>query len=89
MHSARVVGQTQGKNPTVATVADLQLHREFDLADQCLESLHRKLKQSNPSTIITACAECLEALLRIKARFHEDFEVLTVLEYLMRYKENF
>lgn len=65
------------------------LQGEFDLADRCLDSLHTKIMKARPKIIVTSCAECLEALLRIKAKHHEDFEVLTVLEYLMRHRDRF
>jgi len=65
------------------------LHGEFELADRCLDALHEKIMPGDPSIIITACAECFEALLRIKAKFGEDFEVLTVAEYLLRHADRF
>ena len=65
------------------------LQGEFDLADDCLDSLHGKIMKADPRIIVTSCAECLEALLRIRAKHHGDFEVLTVLEYLLRHPERF
>ena len=65
------------------------LQGEFELADNCIDSLHEKIKKSAPTTVITACAECFEALLRIRAKFDEEFEVLTVAEYLLRYIDRF
>ena len=65
------------------------LQGEFDLADRCLDSLHEKIMKARPKIIVTSCAECLEALLRIRAKHHEDFEVLSVLEYLMRHADRF
>jgi Fe-S oxidoreductase len=62
---------------------------EFYLADQCLDSLHRRIMKARPKTIVTSCAECLEALLRIRAKHHESFEVLSVLEYLLRNIDRF
>jgi len=62
---------------------------EYDIADQCLDSLHEKIMKSEPEIVITGCAECLEALLRIKEKYDETFEALTVIEYLMRYIDKF
>ena len=65
------------------------LQGEFELADRCLDALHERVMKSSPKVVITACAECLEALLRIKLKFREDFEVLTVVEYLLRHIDRF
>lgn len=60
------------------------LQGEFDSADHCLELLHEKIKAINPKIVITACAECYEAVAQIKTTYHEKFEVLSVVEYLQR-----
>lgn len=65
------------------------LQGELDLADKCLDALHAKVMVSRPETVITGCAECLEALLRIKAKYNEGFQVLSVVEYLMEHRDRF
>jgi len=65
------------------------LQGEFDQVDHCMEALHEKIQKCNPSVILTGCAECLEALLRIKKRYHSTFEVYSVAEYLMQHVEKF
>jgi Fe-S oxidoreductase len=65
------------------------LQGEFDQADHCLESLHNTIKAVNPKTVITACAECFEAVTQIKTIYNEDFEVLSVVQYLLKNKEKF
>ena len=65
------------------------LQGDFDLADRCLDALHEKVMVSDPKIVITGCAECLEALLRIKAKHKTDFQVLSALEYLMEFVEKF
>ena len=65
------------------------LQGEFDLADRYMEILHEKILKLKPSVIITGCAECYEALVRIKETYHELFEVLSVVEYLMRNRHKF
>jgi glycolate oxidase iron-sulfur subunit len=55
---------------------------EFDLADHYLDLLYEKIKKINPEIIITGCAECLEALLRINAKHNEDFQIKSIVEYL-------
>jgi Fe-S oxidoreductase len=62
---------------------------ELELAEQCLDDLHGKIMVSAPEIIVTGCAECLEALLRIKAKFGEDYRVLSVTEYLMMHIDRF
>ncbi|MCX6665278.1 MAG: (Fe-S)-binding protein [Euryarchaeota archaeon] len=65
------------------------LQGEFDLADHCMEALHEKIQRCNPSVVLTGCAECLEALLWLKKRYHCTFEVYSVVEYLMQHVEKF
>jgi Fe-S oxidoreductase len=60
------------------------LQGEFDSSDHCLELLHKKIIEVNPTIIITACAECYEAISSIKTTYHEKFEVLSVVQYLKR-----
>ena len=65
------------------------LQGELDQADHCLEVLYRKIKISDPKVIITSCAECFEMLFQLKTRYNETFEVLSVVEYLLRYQDRF
>lgn len=65
------------------------LQGEFDRADHCLMQLHQKIKAVDPQIVITACAECFEAVEHIKKTFHERFEVLSVAQYLTRNQEKF
>ncbi|MBN1860039.1 MAG: (Fe-S)-binding protein [Candidatus Thermoplasmatota archaeon] len=65
------------------------LQGEFTQADHCLELLHRKIRRVNPKIVITACAECFEAVEHIKKIYMENFEVLSVVQYLERNKEKF
>jgi Fe-S oxidoreductase len=60
------------------------LQGEFDSADQCLELLHKKITAVDPSIVITACAECYEAVASIKKTYNKKFEVLSVVQYLQR-----
>jgi Fe-S oxidoreductase len=60
------------------------LQGEFDSADHCLELLHKKIIAVDPKIVITACAECYEAVAQIKTTYHEKFEVLSVVQYLQR-----
>jgi ferredoxin len=60
------------------------LQGEFDEADHCLEILSKKIKTIEPKIIITACAECFEAVEQIKKSTHATFEVLSVVQYLER-----
>jgi Fe-S oxidoreductase len=60
------------------------LQGEFDQADHCLKLLHEKIKAVDPKIVITACAECYEAVAQIKTTYHEKFEVLSVVQYLQR-----
>ncbi|KYK21802.1 hypothetical protein AYK25_07895 [Thermoplasmatales archaeon SM1-50] len=63
------------------------LQGEFDEADYCLKLLHGKIKTVSPNIVLTSCAECFEAVEQIKKIFNEDFEILSVVQYLVRYKE--
>jgi Fe-S oxidoreductase len=65
------------------------LQGDFELADRCLDELRLRIVKSKPKTVITACVECFEALLRIKAKHGEDFEVQTIAEYLLRHRDKF
>lgn len=65
------------------------LQGELDQADRCRELLYQKIKASTPRTIITSCAECFEVVQDIKTRYAEDFEVLSVAQYLLRYQDKF
>jgi heterodisulfide reductase subunit D len=65
------------------------LQGEFDDADQCLASLHQKIKKVNPAMVITGCAECYEAIERIKTTYHEDFELFSVAQYLNKNRGKF
>jgi Fe-S oxidoreductase len=60
------------------------LQGEFDQADHCLDLLHEKIKAVDPKIVITACAECYEAVAQIKITYHEKFEVLSVVQYLQQ-----
>lgn len=65
------------------------LQGEFDQADDCLRLLHEKIKAVDPKIVITSCAECFEAVEQGKKMHNEHFEVLSVVEYLLRYKNKF
>lgn len=65
------------------------LQGEFDQADSCLRLLHEKIKAIDPKIVITSCAECFEAVEQVKKMYNEHFEVLSVVEYLLRYKNKF
>jgi Fe-S oxidoreductase len=65
------------------------LQGEFDQADECYDELYEKIKKIDPAIILTGCAECFEALIHIKEKYQETFEVLTVVEYLMRHIDKF
>lgn len=65
------------------------LQGEFDQADGCLRLLHEKIKAVDPKIVITSCAECFEAVEQVKKMYNEHFEVLSVVEYLLRYKNKF
>jgi heterodisulfide reductase subunit D len=65
------------------------LQGEFDQAEECQQLLYQKLKACNPERILTACAECFEALERIKKTYHLNFEVLSIAQYLLWNHEKF
>jgi len=65
------------------------LQGEFDRADQCMDLLHEKIKRVEPKIVITACAECYEAVSQIKTTWNEDFEVMSVAEYLLKNIDKF
>ncbi|HUT00214.1 MAG TPA: (Fe-S)-binding protein [Candidatus Thermoplasmatota archaeon] len=60
------------------------LQGEFEEADHCLEALDKKIKTIDPKIIITSCAECFEAIEQIKKSTNATFEVLSVVQYLLR-----
>jgi Fe-S oxidoreductase len=60
------------------------LQGEFDQADQCLSLLHEKIKAVDPKVLLTACAECFEAVKHIKEIYNEKFEVQSIAEYLTK-----
>lgn len=65
------------------------LQGEFDEADKCIQLLYEKIKACDPKIIITACAECFEVIEQIKITNKMDFEILSVAQYLLRYKDKF
>lgn len=65
------------------------LQGEFDRADECMRQLHEDIARVHPKTVLTACAECHDAVTQIKATYHEQYEVLSVVEYLVRYQDRF
>ena len=65
------------------------LQGEFDLADECLEQLYQKIKACDPRIILTACAECFEAVEQIKKKYNMNIETLSVAQYLLRYQDKF
>jgi heterodisulfide reductase subunit D len=66
-----------------------RLQGEFEQADHCLEVLHQKLRTIEPKIIITACAECFEAVEQLKTTYDERYEVLNVVQYLLRHMKKF
>jgi len=74
---------------TACCGAPHMLQGEFDRADHCFELLYRKIKACDPKIIITACAECFEVVEQMKKKFNERFEVLSVIQYLLRYQNKF
>jgi Fe-S oxidoreductase len=74
---------------TACCGAPHMLQGEFDQADHCFEQLYQKIKTCDPKIIITACAECFEIVEQMKKKFNESFEVLSVTQYLLRYKNEF
>jgi Fe-S oxidoreductase len=65
------------------------LQGEFEQSDYCLRLLYEKIKAVHPKIIITSCAECFEAVEQIKKLHNETFEVLSVVQYLMRNIDKF
>ena len=65
------------------------LQGEFDRADECMKQLHRDITAVHPKTILTSCAECHDAITQIKTTYHEDYEVCSVVEYLVRHQGKF
>jgi heterodisulfide reductase subunit D len=74
---------------TACCGAPYLLQGEFDQADECQQLLYQKLKACDPKIILTACAECLEAVESIKKKYDMDVELLSVTQYLLRYQEKF
>lgn len=74
---------------TVCCGAPHLLQGELDEADHCAELLSQKIKACNPKIIITACAECFEAVEQIKNMQKMNYEVLSVTQYLLRFPEKF
>ena len=74
---------------TTCCGAPYLLQGDFDKADHCVTLLYDKIKAVEPKVIVTACAECFETIEDIKKRYNEDFEVLTVIQYLLRNKQKF
>ena len=66
-----------------------RLQGEFAAADECQKLLAQKIKTCAPKIIITACAECFEAIEQIKKTYQMDVEVLTVAQYLLRFQDKF
>jgi Fe-S oxidoreductase len=65
------------------------LQGEFELADECMRRLQQDIARVHPSIILTACAECHDAVTKIKAAYKEDYEVLSVVEYFVRHQDKF
>ena len=65
------------------------LQGEFDQADECQTLLYQKIKACDPKIILTACAECSEALEQIKKTYQMDVEILSITQYLIRYNDKF
>lgn len=65
------------------------LQGEFDRADECMRQLQRDIERIHPKIVLTACAECYDAIVQIKSTYHEEYEVLSVVEYLVRYQDKF
>jgi len=74
---------------TACCGAPHKLQGELDEADYCSELLAQKIKTCDPKIIITACAECFEAVEQIKKIQKMDYEVLSVTQYLLRYPDKF
>jgi Fe-S oxidoreductase len=52
-----------------------------------LEHLGELIDQANPSTIVTGCAECYAALLRLKKKTNATWDALTTPMWLLRHKD--
>jgi len=65
------------------------LQGEFDRADECMRQLQQDIDAVDPKIILTACAECHDAVIHIKSAYHEEYEVLSVVEYLVRHQDKF
>jgi len=65
------------------------LQGEFERADECMKKLQQDIARVHPKTILTACAECHDAVSQIKATYQEQYEVLSVVEYLARHQDKF
>jgi Fe-S oxidoreductase len=74
---------------TACCGAPHMLQGEFDQADHCSELLSQKIKAVDPKIILTACAECFEAIEHIKKMYNMEYEVLSVAQYLLRYPGKF
>ncbi|MDP6154727.1 MAG: (Fe-S)-binding protein [Candidatus Thermoplasmatota archaeon] len=62
---------------------------EFELAEKNMDLLHAKINRSTPKIVITGCAECFEALVRIKAKHKTEYDILTVTEFLLTHRDKF
>ena len=65
------------------------LQGEFDRADECMRRLQQDIARVHPKIILTACAECHDAVMKIKTTYLEHYEVLSLVEYLVRYQDKF
>ena len=65
------------------------LQGEFQQAETCLSHLNGKLKKINPTTIISGCSECLEAIQLLNKFYHTSYQTLSIVEFLMQHKERF
>jgi Fe-S oxidoreductase len=66
-----------------------QIQGEYDQAYICEKNLHEKIQKIKPEIILTCCAECHEALEKIKKQNKENYTVLHVIEYLLQHIEKF
>ena len=60
---------------------------EMGYAQGMLEHLQVLIEQAAPKVIVTGCAECYAALLRLKKRTGADWEALTTPMWLLRHAE--
>lgn len=65
------------------------LQGEFDRADECMRQLQQDIARVQPKIILTACAECHDAVTHIKSTYHEKYQVVSVVEYLVRHQDKF